>query len=534
MAAFRKAFFNHSFLSAVVFVFLLFLFEEVLFDIPQINFLLFVPRLFTGVGMWLLLASDIASFLLCCFFVKFALEGSRAFRVLYVFLFALSSLVQYGFWKALQRFMISADLKIAVATPIDMWEGAGTLFFDWRCVLPVIAFICWLFLFGKQQGLKTSFIKFGSLFLCVVALSFFYRFFYLDFNLGLSFSSFYQTVVRFAIDDIRPAEREMITWSSTQTPQNNILLVIDESIRADHLSINGYERETTPFLDRFARSEDGVRNIGMAASSGTCSYVSNALLLTGVRPGLDDFQKTRLYPTVFQYAKAMGYKTYYIDVQSNSFWNGLTDRDVPFVDSWFKAQNFGYDTDSDFRAADLIVEIVSAGSGNFIVLNKRGVHFLYESSYPGDAAVWLPVAPVYKSDPVLVLNPYDNGIHYNVNTFFERLLVDPKILENTIILYTSDHGETLFENHVPWPHCNNTPHEAIVPLIMFGRNLPAIADGYPTSHSNILPTLLDLMNVPPEHRLHPYAPSLFSVLQGAKADRFYFDAELHLYDFPDP
>lgn len=534
MTAFKKVLSNHPFFSALLFVVILFLFEEILFEIPQINFLLFVPRLFIGVGMWLLFASDIASFLLCCFFVKFALEGSRAFQVLYVFLFALSSLVQYSFWKALQRFMISADLKIATATPIDMWRGAGVLFFNWWFILPVIAFVFWLLMFGKRQGLKTSSIKFGSLFFLIVALNFAYSFSQLSFNLGLSFSSFYQTLARFAIDEMWPSKRETIAWSCPWTPENNIVLVIDESIRADHLSINGYERETTPFLDQFARTEEGVHNLGMAASSATCSYASNVLLLTGVRPGLDEAQKTGTRPTVFQYAKAMGYKTYYIDVQSNSLWNGLTDRDIPFVDSWFKAQSFGYDTDGDFRAADLIVEIVSAGSGNFIVLNKRGVHFLYEGSYPVETAVWLPVAPVYKFDPVLTVNPYDNGIRYNVDTFFERLLVDPNILENTTILYTSDHGETLFENHVTWPHCHYTSHEATVPLILFGRNLPAIADGYPASHSNILPTLLDLMNVPPEHRLHPYAPSLFSVLPGAKDDRFYFDAQLNLYDFPDP
>ena len=252
-----------------------------------------------------------------------------------------------------------------------------------------------------------------------------------------------------------------------------------------------------------------------------------------MRPGFDDFQKTENYPTVFQYAKAMGYKTYYMDVQASSLWNGLTDQDIPFIDSWFKAPDFGHDIEADFRAADEIVKIVSEGSGNFIVLNKHGVHFLYESNYPPEAAVWLPVSRHYAADPVLVLNPYDNGVRYNVNTFFERLLVNPKILENTTILYTSDHGQTLFENHVNWSHCKYTPQEAIVPLILIGKNMPPIADRYPASHSNILPTLLDLMNVPLEQRLHVYAPSLFSDVMD-NADRFYFAGDLQLFDFPDP
>ena len=251
-------------------------------------------------------------------------------------------------------------------------------------------------------------------------------------------------------------------------------------------------------------------------------------------PGLDDFQKIANYPTVFQYAKAMGYKTYYMDVQTNTLWNGLTDRDVPFIDSWFKALDFGSDFDSDFRAADRTVKIVSAGSGNFIVINKRGVHFLYESSYPPEGAVWPVLPKSYFADPVLVVNPYDNGVAYNVNTFFERLLVNPKILENTTILYTSDHGETLFENHVTWPHCKYTTQETIVPLILIGKNLPPVNDAYPASHSNILPTLLDLMGVPPDQRIHSYARSLFSGTGDMMPDRFFFAGDLQLIDFPDP
>jgi len=533
MAAFKKAFTNHSFFSAVLFVVFLYLFEEHLFDLRQLKYILFVIRNASGMGMWLLFASCIASLLVCCFFVQAALRSSRIFQAVYIFLFTISLLVQYGFRKAVYRFMIPVDLKIATATPVETWQGAGVLFFDWRFILPVIGFVFWLVMFSKRQELKISLIKFGSLFLFIVSLNLFYGFSYTNyFDLGPSLSSFYQTITRFVIDNALPPEREAVGWSHAQLPQNNIVLVIDESIRADHLSINGYERETTPFLDQFAKTEDGFHNIGIAVSGATCSYASNALLLTGVRPEFDDFQKTASYPTVFQYAKAMGYKTYYMDVQTNLLWNGLTDRDVPFIDSWTQARDFGYDFESDFRAADLIVKIVSEGSGNFIVLNKHGVHFLYENSFPPETAVWLPSSRNYVADPVLVINPYDNGIVYNVNTFFERLLANPQILENTTILYTSDHGETLFENHVTSPHCSDTPQEAIVPLILIGKHLPSIDPSWQASHSNILPTILDLMGVPSEERLHPYAPSLFSHAEKS-TERFFF-GDRGLIQFPDP
>jgi arylsulfatase A-like enzyme len=70
-------------------------------------------------------------------------------------------------------------------------------------------------------------------------------------------------------------------------------------------------------------------------------------------------------------------------------------------------------------------------------------------------------------------------------------------------------------------------------LVLIGDDLPAIDNMYPASHSNILPTLLDLMGVPPDQRAHSYAPSLFSGMENAP-DRFFLDGSLRLIDFPDP
>lgn len=532
-AAFKKVFSNRPFIGALLFALFLYIFEEWLFDFRQGIFLQYAVAFFSPQEKLIAFASSIGSFALCYFFAWAALKSSYFFQVFYVFLFTVSSLVQYGFWKAVERFLSAADLRIAAATPIDTWKGAGVLYFDWRFILPIIVFIFLLLLFSERQSFKPDLVKFGFVFLFLVVLIFCYTFAGDHINLGVSFSSFYQTITRFEIDNVMPPRRERIDSQQLNAPPNNIVLVIDESIRGDHLAINGYGRDTTPIFGRLAERENGFINFGLAVAGATCSYPSNALLLTGVRPGIDDFEMTMNYPTVFQYAKAMGYRTYYMDVQANSFWNGLTDSDVSFIDSWSKAIDFGDDIESDFRAADEIVKIISKGHGNFIVLNKRGVHFLYENSYPANAAVWLPLPGDYAQHPELISNPYDNGILYNVNTFFEHLLVDPGVLENTTILYTSDHGQTLFENQASWLHCNYTPQEATVPLVLIGDDLPAIDNMYPASHSNILPTLLDLMGVPPDQRAHSYAPSLFSGMEDTP-DRFFLDGSLRLIDFPDP
>jgi glucan phosphoethanolaminetransferase (alkaline phosphatase superfamily) len=524
---------NRPFVGAILFVLLLFSLEEFLFGFPQAKFYQFVVTFLQGDEIWIAFLSVAASFLFSIFFIWVALRSSRSLQILYTFLIALSSLIQYGYWKAVDRFLITADLKIAIATPINTWKGASLLFFDWRFVLPVAGFICFLFLCSKQEAWKPSFLKFGTVLVFTLLLGVFHTFTNQPVDLGLSFSSFYQTIARYVIEDIFPSRREILNYQHPESPENNIVLVIDESIRGDHLSVNGYERKTTPFLDELASTEEGFHTFGLAVAGATCSYSSNALILTGVRPGQDEFAMTASYPTVFQYAKAMGYKTYYMDAQSNSFWNGLTGSDISFIDTWLKAQDFGNDLESDFRAADRIAEIVASGPGNFIVLNKRGVHFLYESSYPPESIIWFPIPADYTKEPHLVSNPYDNGIFYNLNTFFKRLLIYPEILENTTILYTSDHGQTLFENNASWLHCNYTSQEATVPLILLGRNLPPLPDRSRASHGRILPTLLDLMVVPSNQRLHPYSPSLFDSSTSATTDQFFFDGSLRLIQFPD-
>ena len=533
MAAFRKVLSNRPVIGAVFYIALLYIFEECLFDFPQAKLLRFAMSFLSQDGKLIVLASSSASYVFFWFVVWVIFRSSRRFQVLYVFLFALSSLVQYGYWKAVDRFLLPADLKIATATPLNTWMSASELFFDWRFIVPVIVLTCFLILFSERETWKPSFIKFGYVILSLVGLTAVQILMGNHLNLGLSFSSFCQTITRSVVDTMTVGGREILQYHHPDAPQNNIVLVIDESIRGDHLGINGYERETTPFLEVLASREEGFRNFGLAVAGATCSYSSNALILTGVRPGLDEFEFTARYPTIFQYAKAMGYKTYYMDAQTNSLWNGLTDRDISFIDSWFKARDFGNNRQSDFLAADRIAEIVSTGTGNFIVLNKRGVHFLYESSYPIESAVWLPLPEDYESHPELVSNAYDNGVLYNVNTFFERLLVKPEILEKTTILYTSDHGQTLFENQASWLHCNYTSQEATVPMIIIGRNLPLSIASNHTRHSSIFPTVLDLMAVPASERIHTYSDSLFSLTEDSTTDRFFFDGRLNLIRFPD-
>ncbi|HEX7555780.1 MAG TPA: sulfatase-like hydrolase/transferase, partial [Leptolinea sp.] len=260
-----------------------------------------------------------------------------------------------------------------------------------------------------------------------------------------------------------------------------------------------------------------------------CSIYSNPHILTGV-PSTHEFDNrlTNRWPTLFQYARAMGYKTQYLDAQENYLWNGLLAKDLDFVDVHLTVDDFSRTIYADKNAASYIHDQVTQSTGNFIVLNKMGMHVLYENNYPPEEAIWLPT-PVgfdYKISS-RVINAYDNAVHFNLESFFQTLMPGMEEIPNTFLIYTSDHGDTLQEKGETWSHCHNTSPESKVPLFIIGHLNTMPDTQYEASHSNIMATILDLMNVPQENRLHPYALSLLKSTHVSNSQRFYLDGNLN-------
>ena len=78
-----------------------------------------------------------------------------------------------------------------------------------------------------------------------------------------------------------PPEPRFVQSPPSESP--HIVVVVLDTVRADHLSIYGYERETTPRLAEWIQERDGL--VAPAAfSNGTWTVPSHATLFTGLRP----------------------------------------------------------------------------------------------------------------------------------------------------------------------------------------------------------------------------------------------------------
>ena len=88
-------------------------------------------------------------------------------------------------------------------------------------------------------------------------------------------------------------------------------------------------------------------------------------------------------------------------------------------------------------------------------------------------------------------------------------------LENTVFIYTSDHGEALGE-HGMWYKNNLFENAAHIPLVMAGPGLPkGVKVETPVAHVDLVATLLDLAGAEGETELRGH--SLLPVIEGLES-----------------
>ncbi|MBF0310939.1 MAG: sulfatase-like hydrolase/transferase [Magnetococcales bacterium] len=323
-------------------------------------------------------------------------------------------------------------------------------------------------------------------------------------------------------------EREPVTLTpGGETAARHILFLVDESIRADHLSLNGWSLPTTPYLES---QGPHLLNLGYAMAGGNCSQSANIILQSGLRQDQlpdRDFRALK-NPSLFQYARQAGFRTHYLDMQKGGgeLQNYMTPRDLPFIDRFFQpAEEYFTPRKTPQRDRVLIDELeglLAQPEPLFIYANKYGAHFHYDNCYPKNATRFQPTmgksGVMSNNTPEEVRNSYANAIAWNVDGFFERLLPVLRAHPDLLVVYTSDHAHDLGVDSHMATHCNAgpvAPTQALVPLLLMGNGvgrLP-VADWtevvHRTSHFQLFPTLLVAMGYDAEQVRQRYGPLLW-------------------------
>lgn len=324
-------------------------------------------------------------------------------------------------------------------------------------------------------------------------------------------------------------KREPVYLRPTQKPAvKHIVLMVDESIRPDVLSFEA-PSPTTPNLSSF---REKLVNFGVALSAGNCSHYSNAILrLGGTRDDL--VRSVTTSPTIWEYAAQAGFKTVYIDAQATQsknpgiLQNFMTVREASFIDEFHSAEGPSI-PQNDFELLEKLLSNLSGGEPTFFYVNKNGAHFPYDTSYPRTDRFFTPTYDqafnVDKNHQGLV-NSYNNAVRWSVDRFF-KVLFERTDLRDTLIIYTSDHGQNLQKEKLR--HCstqNAQPIEALVPLVVISGNEELRARFKEAANFNfdrsdhfaIFPTLLNLFGYERDLAREKYGDDLLAPLKPQKA-----------------
>lgn len=324
--------------------------------------------------------------------------------------------------------------------------------------------------------------------------------------------------------------RDNVAFNVKVEGMERIVYIIDESVRGDLLSINGFEKKTTPFLNQII---DNHFNYGITSSAANCSAPSNILLQTGITDAqVPDINSVILKtPSIFQYAKNAGYKTFYIPVRGTpgEYSDFMTKYDFEAIDhAVYIKHNHpnGLRTESDFKLQEEITKILNKYPNEkiFIYALKEGNHFLYKEAYPRSEAHF----PDNSEDELADLrNGYYNALTWVVDNFFNKLLSSLKNIDATIV-YTSDHGQGLREEEDHSTHCKPTMPLQVqgnVPLILFATKGDKIKlqnlvgntiknNLNQASHFNLFPSLLVMMGYDQLELNTKYPKTIFQDLKG--------------------
>jgi len=226
-----------------------------------------------------------------------------------------------------------------------------------------------------------------------------------------------------------------------------MILVIGETARADHFSLYGYPRQTNPFLSQL--SDLIVYRYVM--SCGTSTAVSVPCIFSHHGRTEFDRKKSGQYENILDILNRAGVSVLWRDNNSSS--KGVADR---VAHQNFRNSELNPVCDTECRDIGMLAglqEHIDSKSGDIlIVLHQMGNHGpAYYKRYPPEFEYFKPACQNRKLNECTldeIRNSYDNAIRYTDWFLFkviDLLRANQKKFE-TMMIYVSDHGESLGEN----------------------------------------------------------------------------------------
>jgi len=357
--------------------------------------------------------------------------------------------------------------------------------------------------------------------------------------------------IKFFIYAVLPFLVLICGCSPPKEPQPNVIWILLDALRAHNLSCYGYDRPTSPNIDKLANEgvlfEDNFTQ-GMYTTISVPSYMTGRYFPVFCHEPVEGYEISRepppgeyLLPAIM---KRNGYETALI---SSHAWFSPNSRlykafDEGLIVKAASAQRRHY---APFEEVNNVVFAWLRRLHErpfFLHVHVMDTHFPHVldppydkwqlEDYAGDQVkdgrvVKLGRAGLSDADKEQLRGLYDGGILYadeHVGALIHKL-GELDLLKKTVVIISSDHGELLGEDGWRCGHGEASDDwQMRVPLVMAGPGLPRGARvSALTENADIVPTLIDLLGLNTDARTD--GKSLVPLLGGSDAE------PLHRYVF---
>lgn len=280
--------------------------------------------------------------------------------------------------------------------------------------------------------------------------------------------------------------------------KKNVVIIMVDSLRADHMQVYDYDRSNTPFLAGLLKT-GRLRKVELAMS--TCADTS-----CGVAATLSSKLLEKQIPLSYNLPDLLhdqGYETYFILSGSHRWYNLKSSYATHFTYYFDGAESARFDWNDDRVIAEGLERVPDfASNPAFFYFHLMSTHSTgikqprYNIYQP--AKNWVEFSTGEFEDQ-LVANHYDSGV-VQADAIIEGIFGSLKkkgYLDNSIVVILSDHGEALGQrDHARYGHVNYLYQECIrIPLLIHDDAAATYSNLQYATQIDVAPTILDRLGL---------------------------------------
>jgi glucan phosphoethanolaminetransferase (alkaline phosphatase superfamily) len=278
------------------------------------------------------------------------------------------------------------------------------------------------------------------------------------------------------------AERARGEYPRNQSfSRRNVIIIIVDSLRPDHMQVYGYTRPTTPYLSGLLASGQ-LRKVSFALA--TCPYTT-----CGVLSSMASKNQRSLVPESFKLHELLfdqGYQVNFI-LSGNHDWYSLRSSYGKSISYYFDGSKSSRYSVNDDRVILEGLEQIAAYSGKpaFFYFHLMSPHYIgikqdrYRVYNPSTIeGTWASLVSG-RYDAATKTNNYDNGV-VQTDATIEEIFKDLQrkgYLENSLAVILSDHGEGLGERGPAYYSHTLTLYQEFIRIPLLIYDAPAAKYG---------------------------------------------------------